>query len=110
MKRYLPLLLIIFTLEILPPSSAHGQNDSAVCAAVLPCDLFGGVLPQFSDRSSPCFPRYETQCAAHASRISLLDEYAADLARQVARLRESNRNLRRANRRLNQTAATRGRV
>jgi len=104
-KKFFTLLL---TLAL--PAFAFGQSDSVVCAAVLPCDLFGGVLPQFADRSSPCFPRYEQQCAAHASRISLLDEYAADLARQVARLRQTNRNLRRSNRQLARAAEARSRL
>ena len=103
MLKFTALLLIIAGLVLLP-DQAPAESDHTLCAAVLPCDLFGGVLPQFSNPSSPCFKGYARQCAAHATRINLLDEYAADLARQLARVRLSNRLLRRENRRLSSSA------
>ncbi len=71
-------------------SPVLAESGEVYCAAVLPCDEDGSVLPAFDQ--GPCAEMYATQCANLASeqlgeKLSSCEDKRSDLENNIRRLK-----------------------
>jgi hypothetical protein len=99
-------LLVFLSLSVsISPSMVVAEDElQIVCAAVMPCDSNGVLLPEYSDPLGDCFREFTNRCAVKQDQNTSdneaeMVEYAklvSSLLAENAQLKDTNRRLKRA--------------
>lgn len=98
MRNYLKFMVLGVVLSgitgLLTVGTVQAQDSDVFCAAVLPCDSEGNVLPAFNQ--GPCAELYSTQCANMATaqlgqQLQTCQDKGSDLQKEINKLRKKVR-------------------
>lgn len=102
MRKYLKFIVLGLALSglsgLFAVKPVLAEDNDVLCAAVLPCDADGNVLPAFNQGA--CAEVYATQCANLASaqlgdKLNSCQDRTSDLEKQINKLQRQVRNLKR---------------
>jgi len=106
--KHLALIISLFTLANIAPSSAEAQSVGVACLTVIPCDDNGNLLDDsYLDLTNPCFNTYfnaymnfcapkqtqnaQASCKSTSNKVKDLEKKLKKAKRQLALARRSTK-------------------